>query len=140
MFFELYLAKMIGRRMNIANNQKSPRLPLKKLEELIIKTLDKHKADNIVSIDLGGKSDVADRMVVASGTSSRHVSALADYVVLALKQSGYGFVPTEGAEAGDWVLVDAGDVIVHIFKPEIRELYNLEKMWSVKNPEVEIAL
>lgn len=79
-------------------------------------------------------------MIIASGLSARHVSALADYVVTALKQAGYEFVPTEGKEAGDWVLVDAGDVIVHIFKPEAREHYNLEKMWTASIPSAEIAL
>jgi len=115
-------------------------MPLKKLEDLILKTLDKNKAEKVISVDLTGKSDVADRMVVASGTSSRHVSSLADYVVMALKQAGYISVPTEGMETGDWVLVDAGDVIVHIFKPETRELYKLEKLWEIKIPEAEIAL
>ncbi len=102
--------------------------------------MDANKAEKIVSIDLTGKSDIADRMVVASGMSSKHVGSLADYVVMALKQSGYESVPTEGRESGDWVLVDAGDVIVHLFKPEAREHYNLEKMWSVAFPSTEIAL
>lgn len=93
-----------------------------------------------MSIDLTGKTDIADRMVVASGMSSKHAGALADYVVIALKHAGYDSVPTEGRESGDWVLVDAGDVIVHIFKPETREHYNLEKMWSVAFPKTEIAL
>lgn len=79
-------------------------------------------------------------MVIASGTSSRHVGALADYVIEALKHSGYDSVPTEGRETGDWILVDAGDVIIHIFKPEAREHYNLEKMWSASIPNAEIAL
>ena len=105
------------------------------MEDIIIKTLDKNKAENVVSVDLTGKSDVADKMIVASGTSSRHVAALADYIMTALKQAGYISVPNEGRETGDWVLVDAGDIIVHIFKPETRTLYNLEKMWSVKSIE-----
>lgn len=87
-----------------------------------------------------GKTDIADRMIVATGTSARHVGALADYVVTALKKSGYSTVPTEGRESGDWVLVDAGDVIVHIFKPETREHYNIEKMWSANIPAAEVAL
>ena len=102
--------------------------------------LDKNKAEKIISIDLTGKIDIADRMVIASGTSSRHIGALADYVVSALKNAGYISVPTEGKESGDWILVDAGDVIIHIFKPETREYYNLEKMWSVAIPDAEIAL
>lgn len=79
-------------------------------------------------------------MIVASGTSARHVVALADHVVTALKKSGYISVPTEGMEEGDWVLVDAGDVVIHIFKPEIREYYNLEKMWTAAIPAAEVAL
>ena len=74
-------------------------------------------------------------MIVASGTSARHVGALADYVVKALKDAGYETVPVEGKESCDWVLVDAGDVVVHIFRPEIRSYYNLEKMWSVNLPQ-----
>lgn len=102
--------------------------------------MDKNKAEKIVSIDLTGKTDIADSMIIANGTSARHVGALADYVVTALKKSGYVSVPTEGKETGDWVLVDAGDVIIHIFKPEIRDHYNLEKMWTATIPEAEIAL
>ena len=99
-----------------------------------------NKAEKIVSIDLTGKTDIADRMVIASGTSARHVGALADYVVMALKKAGYTSVPTEGRESGDWVLVDAGDVIIHIFKPETRTHYNLEKMWTATIPDAEVAL
>ncbi|MEK6746582.1 MAG: ribosome silencing factor [Pseudomonadota bacterium] len=117
-----------------------PNLSSAKVEKIVIKTLDTNKAEKIVSIDLSGKSDIADRMVIASGLSSKHVGSLADYVVTALKHAGYTSVPTEGKESGDWVLVDAGDVIVHIFKPEVREHYNLEKMWSVAFPNTEIAL
>jgi len=117
-----------------------PKIPLAKLEKMIVKVLDKHKAEKIVSIDLSGKSDVADKMIIASGTSSRHVSAIADYVITELKQAGYPSVPSEGREFGDWVLVDAGDIIVHIFKPEMRELYNLEKMWSAAIPEAQVNL
>jgi len=78
-------------------------------------------------------------MIVASGTSARHVGALSEYVTQALKQAGYESVPVEGKESCDWVLVDAGNIIVHIFKPETRGYYNLEKMWSVSLPQVEAA-
>ena len=74
-------------------------------------------------------------MVIASGTSQRHVSSLADRVVATLKGAGFGNVPTEGKESSDWVLVDAGDVIVHLFRPEVRQYYDLEGMWSVPEPE-----
>lgn len=78
-------------------------------------------------------------MIIASGTSGRHVAALASYVVEHLKKAGYDNVPTEGEETGDWVLVDAGNIIVHIFKPETRSYYNLEKMWAMALPQVEAA-
>ena len=78
-----------------------------------------------------GKSSFADSMIVASGRSARHVSALADHVADALKKDGYPHPSSEGRELGDWVLIDAGDVIVHLFRPEIRQLYNIEKMWSM---------
>lgn len=74
-------------------------------------------------------------MIVASGTSQRHVSALASHVVETLKKAGYPQVPVEGREAGEWVLVDAGDIIVHLFKPEVRSYFNIEKMWSMQLPQ-----
>lgn len=77
-------------------------------------------------------------MVIASGTSQRHVSSLADRVVATLKGAGFGNVPTEGQESSDWVLVDAGNIVVHIFRPEARRYYNLEKMWSVDVPQLEL--
>jgi len=109
------------------------------LERLILTSLDGHKAEDIVSIALTGKSAFADRMVVASGTSQRHVASLASHVVEMLKKAGYHDVPVEGEEACDWVLVDAGNIIVHIFRPEARLYYNLEKMWSVTLPQLEAA-
>lgn len=98
--------------------------------ELIRTTLDDNKAEALVTIDLAGKTDIADYMIVASGRSSRQVGAMADYIVSALKDNGYGNPRTEGLDACDWVLVDAGDVIVHLFRPEVREFYNVEKMWN----------
>jgi ribosome-associated protein len=123
----------------IATKTLFPKLSLLQLERLILSSLDTHKAEDIVSIDLTGKSDFADRMVVASGTSARHVGSLADHVVEALKQAGYEHVPVEGKDSCDWVLVDAGDIVVHIFHPEARSYYNLEKMWSVSVPQLEVA-
>ena len=110
-----------------------------RLERNILSCLDSHKAEDIVSINLIGKSDFADRMIVASGTSQRHVSSLADYVVHALKAAGHNHVAVEGKDGCDWVLVDGGDIVVHIFRPEMRRYYNLEKMWSVTVPELEAA-
>jgi ribosome-associated protein len=116
-----------------------PKLSLKQLEHLILKSLDDRKAEDIVSMNLEGKSDFADRMIVASGTSQRHVGSLADSVVDALKKAGYHNVSVEGQEACEWVLVDAGNIVVHLFRPEVRTYYNLEKMWSVSLPQAELA-
>ena len=99
------------------------------LLELIEKTLDDNKADDIVTIDLKGKTSIANYMVIASGTSNRHVASLADKLKYELKQKGYT-ATSEGEEKANWVLIDAFDVIVHIFCPEVRDFYNLEKMWN----------
>jgi ribosome-associated protein len=100
------------------------------LHKLITATLSDRKAEHIVTINLAKKADFADAMIIASGTSARHVAALAEHVVDALKEQGVVSM-VEGLDTGDWVLVDAGDVIVHLFKPEVREYYKLEKMWGV---------
>lgn len=118
-------------------NAPLPRMKLSELIQLIETTLDDRKAEQLVTVDLKGKSDFADAMVIATGTSQRHVAGMADYVVKALKDAGYPRVPVEGLETAEWVLVDAGDVIVHLFRPEARERYNLEKMWSVVVPPQE---
>jgi len=94
-------------------------------------TLDDGKAEEIAVIDLTGKSSMADYMIVASGRSSRQVGALAEQLVEKLKSSGHRTPGVEGRGQGDWVLVDAGDIVVHLFRPEIRSLYNLEKMWGM---------
>ncbi len=101
------------------------------LLQRVLASLDDDKAENIVTIDLEGRSSLCDAAVIASGRSSRHVAAMADHLARRLKESGYGTRPVNGAAQGDWVLVDAGDVIVHIFRPEVREYYDLEGMWSV---------
>jgi len=99
------------------------------LLEQILKSLEDDKAAEIIKINLSGKSEMADYMVIASGRSSRQVAAISDHLVDRLKQ-GYGVLSkVEGKAAGDWVLIDAGDVIVHVFRPEVREFYQLEKMW-----------
>lgn len=100
-------------------------------------SLDDSKAENIVSIDIQGKSSLADHMVIASGRSHRHVAAVADSVLKALKDAGFGNARVEGLSGADWVLIDAGDVIVHVFRPEVREFYNLEKMWQAPDLEEE---
>jgi ribosome-associated protein len=101
------------------------------LEALVLDALEDDKAEDIVSIDLTGKSSVTDVMVVASGRSNRHVGAIADHLIRKLKESGHGKAKVEGLKTCDWVLIDAGDVIVHVFRPEVRSFYDLEKMWSV---------
>ncbi|WP_431355925.1 ribosome silencing factor [Algimonas ampicilliniresistens] len=97
--------------------------------------LDENSAQDILEIDIRGKSSIADYMVVASGRSNRHVGALADYVIRGMKQAGFKDIGTEGQEGQDWVLIDGGDVILHIFRPEVRVFYNLEKIWSVPLPD-----
>jgi ribosome-associated protein len=98
--------------------------------DVVLKSLEDAKAEDTVSIDIAGKSSLADHMVVTSGRSNRHVSAVADQVVKALRDAGFDKPRIEGLPHADWVLVDGGDVIVHIFRPEVREFYNLEKMWQ----------
>ncbi len=97
----------------------------------ILVSLDDDKAENIVTINLEGRSALCDAAVIASGRSSRHVAAMAEHLARKLKEGGYGTRPISGAGQGDWVLVDAGDVIVHLFRPEVRDYYDLEGMWSV---------
>lgn len=97
--------------------------------ELILDALEDGKAENIITIDLNGKSSIADAMVVASGRSQRQVSALAGQLVEKLKAASAPMPKVEGAANADWVLIDVGDVIVHLFRPEVREFYNLEKLW-----------
>ncbi|WP_370638084.1 ribosome silencing factor [Croceicoccus sp. Ery15] len=100
------------------------------LHELVLKSLDDDQGQDIVSIPLAGKSSIADHMVIASGRSSRQVAAMAQKLGERAKQAGFGSVRIEGLPAADWVLIDAGDVIVHLFRPEVRSFYNLERMWG----------
>jgi ribosome-associated protein len=95
----------------------------------ILASLEDDKAEGIVTIPLAGKSEMADHMVIASGRSSRQVAAISEHLADRLKQEFGLLVRTEGKDVGDWVLIDAGDVIVHVFRPEVREFYQLEKMW-----------
>ena len=104
------------------------------LEDLILARLDEDKAQDVVFIDLKNKSSVADGMIVASGRSQRHVGALADHLLRALKDAGFGRCRIEGMPHCDWVLIDAGDLIIHLFRPEVRAFYNIEKIWSVEPP------
>ena len=116
--------------------QAQPRAAKKdnELVSRIVKSLDDDKAEDIVTIDLEGRSSLADALIIATGRSSRHVASIAEHLARKLKEAGYGTRPIDGASQGDWALVDAGDVIVHIFRPEVRSYYDLEGMWSVDEP------
>ena len=107
---------------------------IRSLEAVILAKLEDDQAQDIVSIDLRGKSPVADAMIIASGRSHRHVGAIADHLLRALKDAGCGRARIEGLPHCDWVLIDAGDIIIHLFRPEVRSFYNIEKIWSVEPP------
>jgi ribosome-associated protein len=100
------------------------------LLKLVLQQLDDDQAQEVVTIDLEGKSSIADHMVIASGRSTRQVAAMAQKLAEKVKQAGFGPVKLEGLPAADWVLLDAGDVVVHLFRPEVRSFYNLERMWA----------
>lgn len=100
------------------------------LEKIVLAKLDDDKAEDIISIDLTDKSSIADKMIVASGRSHRHVGALADHLLRTLKDHGLGRARVEGMPHCDWVLIDAGDLIIHLFRPEVRQFYNIEKIWA----------
>ena len=100
------------------------------LHQLVLHSLDEDQAQDVVSIPLEGKSSLADYMVIASGRSTRQVAAIATKMAERLKQQGHGTPRVEGLPAADWVLIDAGDVVVHLFRPEVRSFYNLERMWG----------
>ena len=106
----------------------------------VLNSLSDAKAENVVPIDLQGKTSIGDYMVIASGRSQRHVGAIADQLRDALKDSGQRELRVEGLPHCDWVLIDTGDVVVHIFRPEVREFYNLEKMWSAERPSDPVAM
>lgn len=114
-----------------------PRLSAEELRQIVVATLDDMKAEEIVTIDLAGKTEIADYMVIVSGTSERQLVAMAERLVEKLKKRGMGPVPIEGLEGRSWLVLDLIDVIVHLFRPEARALYNLEKMWSVALPRGE---
>ncbi len=97
----------------------------------VIASLEDSKAEDMTTINIKGKSALGDYMVVASGRSHRHVSAICDHLLKALKDGGFGTARVEGLQSSDWVLIDTGDVIVHVFRPEVRDFYAIEKMWSL---------
>ena len=110
------------------------------LKTIIINTLDSNKAIDVISIDLANKSSIADFMIIASGTSSRHIQALSEQVLEKFKNYGIKNCKIEGKDSADWKLVDGMDVIVHIFNPEKRKFYELEKMWSELIPKEKILI
>jgi ribosome-associated protein len=120
-------------------SSEEPQPSTAQLEEMVLHRLDEDKAQDIVVIDLKDKSSVADTMIVASGRSHRHVGALADHLLRLLKDAGQGKARVEGLPHCDWVLIDAGDMIVHLFRPEVRSFYNIEKIWSVEPPIRSVA-
>ena len=105
------------------------------IRAVALASIEDMKAENTVEIDLVGKTSLADTMIVTSGRSHRHVGAIADRLVKDLKDKGFGTPRVEGLPACDWVLIDAGDILVHIFRPEVRGFYNLEKMWGADRPQ-----
>jgi ribosome-associated protein len=109
------------------------------LRDEIVDMLDDDKAEDIVVIELSGKSSLGDYMIIATGRSNRQIAAMADHIVRKLKASGLKGITPEGLRQRDWVVVDAGDVIVHLFRPEVREFYNLEKMWGADLGEAQAS-
>ncbi len=131
----------VRRVETIPQAKKAAALPAVKMADDLLKivatSLDDDKAEDIVSIDLRGKSSIADYMIIASGRSSRQLVAMAQHLDEKLSKLGVKDVAIEGMTQGDWVLLDGGDVVVHLFRPEVREFYNLEKMWGADLPEPE---
>jgi ribosome-associated protein len=115
---------------SLAQQPEQPKVGSESLHHLVLAQLDDDQAQEIVSIPLEGKSSIADYMVIASGRSTRQVAAMAQKLAEKIKQAGHGPARVEGLPAADWVLIDAGDVVVHLFRPEVRSFYNLERMWS----------
>ncbi|WP_298283991.1 ribosome silencing factor [Acidocella sp.] len=116
----------------------APKLPVEKLDQLqtlIVATLEDDKAEALVVLDLGGRASFADRMIIATGLADRQISAMATHLHEKLTEAGFRKPLIEGAGGTDWVLLDAGDIIVHLFKPEARAMYGLEKMWSAELDE-----
>ena len=122
---------MIPATQDAANGAASANDNVDALHALILHQLDEDQAQETISIPLAGKSSIADHMVIASGRSTRHVSAIADKLARRIKQEAGRLVRVEGLPNADWVLIDAGDVIIHLFRPEVRTFYNIEKIWAI---------
>ena len=125
----------IHRAVQMGRNMGFPAIAVEEVAVSKARDAKTRMAEEVVTIDLEGRSSLCDAIVVASGRSTRHVSSIAEHLARRLKDAGYGTRPMNGIAQGDWALVDAGDVIVHIFRPEVRAYYNLEGMWSVDEPK-----
>lgn len=127
--------KSAAKKVEAAPKAPAKLTPAQKATEALCKKitgiLDTNKGEDITTLTLRDKCSFADYMIVASGRAPRHVSALADYVTDMLKKQGTPPLSVEGKDSGDWVLIDAGDIVVHIFRPEVRQFYNIEKMWAM---------
>ena len=119
----------------LAQSMGKPELDVGALHQLVLSQLDDDQAQEIVTIPLEGKSSIADHMVIASGRSTRQVASMAQKLAEVIKKAGFGHARIEGLPAADWVLIDAGDVVIHLFRPEVRTFYNLERMWSFEGGE-----
>lgn len=111
-------------------NRPRPGIDVDTATRVVLTSLEDDKAEDILALDIRGRSSFADMLIVASGRSGRHVGALADHVMQKLKEAGVSDVRIEGMPQADWVLVDAGDLVVHLFRPEVRTFYNIEKIWT----------
>ena len=119
MVLEIKIKEQNNKKLNLLN--------------VVISSLEEFKAQDIVKIDLVGKTSMADFMLIASGTSSRQIRAIAENTLTEIKKGSNVNVNIEGLNQGDWVLIDSGDIIIHLFRPEVREFYNLEKMWQINS-------
>ncbi|MGI9400916.1 MAG: ribosome silencing factor [Rhizobiaceae bacterium] len=124
-----------GSKGKAARDTKTATDAVKEVLDTVIESLEDSKAEDLLNINIQRKSALGDYMVVASGRSHRHVGAIADHLLRDLKSKGFGTPKTEGLPACDWVLIDTGDIIVHIFRPEVREFYGLEKMWLMPDQQ-----
>jgi ribosome-associated protein len=121
----------------IPKSQESGADAARRALKTVLASLEDSKAEDIVTLNIAGKSALADYMIVVSGRSSRHVTAICEHLTTDIKEEGFGNSRVEGLATGDWVLIDAGDIIIHVFRPEIREFYNIEKMWATPDIDEE---
>ena len=132
------IGRILVRRQTITKDNRLQLNP-EQVKDLVLQSLDDNKGIDIVSIPLDGKSLIADFMVIASGASSRQVAALAEHLEVKLKRAGVPILGKEGLAQADWVLLDTAEVIVHLFRPEVRDFYSLERMWDIATPRDEIV-